>query len=203
MHSVTKTPSRGRPRTITKEKIVDAGIKIGLLNITFVGVATELGISHMALYKHVASVEALKYMVAEEIFLRWSIPIPQKNQQIALKQYLIDFMHSMRELVKSNPGVTPYVIRRMASTPSMVEKIKQQHVFLSEAYDLNLEQARFLNSTIAFHCIAVADTVYSVFCEVPIEGSDRAAEEAEMEVEFIQSMHALIIGVLNLLPEKL
>jgi AcrR family transcriptional regulator len=196
MPSETKKASRGRPRTITKEKILNAGIKIGLLNITFVGVATELGISHMALYKHVASVEALKYMVAEEIFLRWQIPSPKGNSHVPLQQYLIDFMHSMRELVKSNAGITPYVIRRMASTPSMVEKINQHHVLLAEAYNLSLEHARILNSTIAFHCIAVADTVYSVFGEVPIEGSDRALEEAEMENEFIQSMHALIIGIL-------
>lgn len=38
-------------------KPCDAGIEIGLPNITFVGVAAALGVSHMVLYKHVASLE--------------------------------------------------------------------------------------------------------------------------------------------------
>lgn len=65
---------RGRPRTITRKRIANAGIKIGLPNITFVGVAAAMGISHTALYKHVESIEELKHLVAEEIFSRWQIP---------------------------------------------------------------------------------------------------------------------------------
>lgn len=70
-----KTPqqpaTRGRPRIITRERIVDAGIQIGLPSITFVGVAAALGVSHMALYKHVPSLEELKHLAAEEAFKRW------------------------------------------------------------------------------------------------------------------------------------
>lgn len=51
----TKRPAlpRGRPRTITRERIANAGIALGLPKITIVGIAAKLGISHMALYKHV------------------------------------------------------------------------------------------------------------------------------------------------------
>lgn len=76
MSSLSKPSSRGRPRTITHERIMNAGIEIGLLNLTFVGVAAALGVSHMALYKHIASLEDLKYLIAEEIFIRWEIPQP-------------------------------------------------------------------------------------------------------------------------------
>lgn len=202
MPSLIKSSSRGRPRTITHERIMNAGIKIGLLNITFVGVAAELGISHMALYKHVANLEELKYLIAEEIFLRWQIPLPESTNQIELKEYLIIFMHSLRELVKSNPGFTPYLIRRMASTPSMVTKIEQHHQTVAQTYQLTQDQARWLIATIAFHCIAVADTIYSVAGKEPIKVDDRAIEEAEMENEFIQSMQALIIGALHMLDVK-
>lgn len=199
MPSLAKSSSRGRPRTITHERIMNAGIKIGLLNITFVGVAAELGISHMALYKHVANLEELKYLIAEEIFLRWQIPLPESPNQIELKEYLIIFMHSLRELVKSNPGFTPYLIRRMASTPSMVTKIEQHHQTVAQAYQLTQDQARRLIATIAFHCIAVADTIYSVAGKAPVNAGHREIEEAEMENEFIQSMQALIIGALHML----
>ncbi|MCX5468951.1 TetR/AcrR family transcriptional regulator [Acinetobacter nematophilus] len=202
MPSLTKSTSRGRPRTITHERIMNAGIEIGLLNITFVGVAAALGISHMALYKHIASLEELKYLIAEEIFLRWQIPQPVHTAQTPLKDYLVIFMHSLRELVKSNPGFTPYLIRRMASTPSMVTKIEHHHQAVAEAYQLTQDQARWLNATIAFHCIAVADTIYSVAGKEPIKANHREIEEAEMEAEFIQSMQALIIGTLHMLDTK-
>ncbi len=202
MPPLAKSSSRGRPRTITHERIMNAGIEIGLLNITFVGVAAALGISHMALYKHIASLEELKYLIAEEIFMRWQIPLPKSPDQIELKEYLIIFMHSLRELVKSNPGFTPYLIRRMASTPSMVTKIQHHHQAVAETYQLSQEQARWLNATIAFHCIAVADTIYSVAGKDPIKADHREMEEAEMEAEFIQSMQALIIGALHMLNIK-
>lgn len=202
MTSLSKSPARGRPRTITHERIMNAGIEIGLLNITFVGVAAALGISHMALYKHISSLEELKYMIAEEIFIRWEIPLPSATRAVPLKDYLLEFMHSIRELVKSNPGLTPYLIRRMASTPSMVAKISTHHQVVAQAYSLSLDQARWLNSTIAFHCIAVADTIYTVAGKEPTQAPDRASEEAEMEVEFMDSMQALIIGTLALLETK-
>ncbi|MDQ8935333.1 TetR/AcrR family transcriptional regulator [Acinetobacter rudis] len=202
MPTLTKQVSRGRPRTITHERIMNAGINIGLLNITFVGVAAALGVSHMALYKHISSLEELKYLIAEEIFLRWRIPQPENSTKVALHDYLIIFMHSLRELVKSNAGLTPYLIRRLASTPSMVAKIEHHHQTVSSAYHLTIEQARWLNATIAFHCIAVADTIYSVAGKEPIKDAQRADEEAEMEAEFVQSMRALIIGALHMINDK-
>ena len=68
MEPAKKPATRGRPPSITRERIVEAGIEMGLPNITFVGLAAALGVSHMALYKHVANLEALKALVAEEIF---------------------------------------------------------------------------------------------------------------------------------------
>lgn len=55
---------------------------------------------------------------------------------------------------------------------------------------------RWLLATVAFHCIAVADTVYSAATREPLLGADRAAEEAEMETELIQGTQALITGAL-------
>jgi len=202
MPALKKTPTRGRPRTITHERIMNAGIEIGLLNLTFVGVASALGISHMALYKHVASLEELKYLIAEAIFLQWEIPQPPNTVPHNLKEYLIIFMHSLRELVKSNAGLTPYLIRRMASTPSMIHKIESHHDVIAQAYNLTQNQARWLNATIAFHCIAVADTIYSVVGKEPIKNLNREMEEVEMEEESIQSMEALIIGTLAMLNDK-
>lgn len=152
---------RGRPRSITAERIVEAGMRIGLPKITFVGVAAELGVSHMALYKHVENLDALKRWVAESIFERWQLPEADGTPHAALADYLLAFSASLRALVEANPGLTPYLVRRGAKTAAMAAKIDAHHAAIARAYGLPQAQARWLLSTVAYHCIALADTVYS------------------------------------------
>ena len=193
--------TRGRPRTITRERIVEAGIEIGLPGITFVGVAAALGVSHMALYKHVANLEALKNLVAEEIFTRWQIPRVDAGQRGELKEYLTLFATSVRLFVKAHPGLTPYVIRRLAATQPMLAKIDEHQSHIAQVYGITKAQARWLLATVAFHGIAVADTVYSVTGQ-PAEQAQRLAEEIEMEAELDRGMRALIVGALTLMDEE-
>jgi len=180
---------RGRPRSITFERIADAGIEIGLPAITFTGVAAALGVSHMALYKHVPNLDALKRLVAEEIFRRWESPPVCGRHPHELPVYLGQFVASLRALVKAHPGLAPYLLRRSSTTRSMLAKIDQHHRDAARAFGLNQPQARWLLATIAFHCIALADTVYSI-------ESGNAEDDAGLEHEFNQGMHALIVGAL-------
>lgn len=201
MSSPEQAAPRGRPRTITRERIADAGIKMGLPNISFVGLATSLGVSHMALYKHVPSLDDLKRLVAEEIFTRWQIPQARGDGRAGLKDYLLEFTLSVRGFVKAHPGVTPYVIRRLAATQAMITKIvgHQRHIAL--AYGLSEDQSRWLLATVTFNCLAAADTVYSIAGREPVVDADRAAEEAEMELELDQGIRALIAGALMMLED--
>lgn len=199
MQPPQRTPGRGRPRTITRERIADVSVVIGLPNLTFVGVAAALGVSHMALYKHVPNIEALKCLVAEEIFQRWQIPRAEDAGGEDLQAYLMRFAISVQAFVKAHPGLTPYVIRRLAATDAMIGKITEHQAHIAQAYELSLEQSRWVLSTVAFHGFAVADTVYTVSGREPLLGVDRAAEESEMEVELFEGMKALIIGALVIL----
>lgn len=201
MNASQPPATRGRPRTITRERIVKAGIEIGLPGITFVGVAAALGVSHMALYKHVANLEALKNLIAEEIFTRWQIPRVDADQRGELKDYLTVFATSVRLFVKAHPGLTPYVIRRLAATQPMLAKIDEHQSHIAQVYGITKAQARWLLATVAFHGIAVADTVYSVTGQ-PVEEAQRLAEEIEMEAELDRGMRALIVGALVLMDEE-
>ena len=201
MNASQPPATRGRPRTITRERILEAGIGIGLPGITLVGVAAAVGVSHMALYKHVANLEALKNLVAEEIFTRWQIPRVDADQRGELKEYLTVFATSVRLFVKAHPGLTPYVIRRLAATQPMLAKIDEHQSHIAQVYGIAKEQARWLLATVAFHGIAVADTVYSVTGQ-PVEEAQRLAEEAEMEAELDRGMRALIVGALVLMDEE-
>ena len=194
--------ARGRPRSISREKIADAGIQIGLPNITIVGTAAALGVSHMALYKHVASLEELKHLVAEEIFRRWELPQAVSPCQVGLQEYLTEFTNSVRTFVKAHPGVTPYVIRRMAATPAMLEKIDAHQTHIAQAYCISKDQSRWLLATVTFFCIAAADTVYSAGRLEPVIDADVAQEDSEMEAELIEGTRALIAGALALVHRR-
>ncbi|TDW64626.1 hypothetical protein EDF57_104425 [Novosphingobium sp. PhB55] len=195
MTTAPEQPRRGRPATITRERIVDAGIAMGLPDLTFVGLAARIGVSHMALYKHVPNLEALKLLVADAIFLRWDMPAPQGE---TLENYLVAFSASLRDLVGRHPGLALYMIRRKAQMPAMIERIRAHHAAIANAFGITPEKAGRLLSTVAFHCIALADTVYSRTedAERPIDGK----YPADIEAEFAYGMHALILGLLSARP---
>jgi AcrR family transcriptional regulator len=198
--SPTKPSSpRGRPPSITRARIADAGIAIGLPQLTFVGVATALGVSHMALYKHVSGLAALKHLIAEEIFQRWELPQAPEAEQGTLQDYMQVFVASVQAFVKAHPGVTPYVIRRVVATPAMLEKIDAHQSHIAQAYGMPKEQARWLLATVTFNCIAAADTVYAAVDRGPEAHASRELEEGELESELAQGMQALVAGALSML----
>ncbi len=57
----------------------------------------------MALYKHVASLEALKHLVAEEIFHRWQLPSPPGPDGKELQQYLFHFADEVSIFCEKSP----------------------------------------------------------------------------------------------------
>ncbi|MDQ8033839.1 MAG: TetR/AcrR family transcriptional regulator [Bordetella sp.] len=195
-------PARGRPRTITRERIADAGIQMGLPQLTFVGIAAQLGVSHVALYQHVPSLDALRRLVAEAIFERWQMPMAARRQ--ALPDYLARFSDSLRGLVGAHPGLAPFLIRRGAKTPSMVAKIDAHHEQVARPFSLSRPRTHGLPSTVAYHCVALADTVYAQATESqpppPAASSENVqAVEAAIEAEITLGMRALIVGALALL----
>lgn len=202
--STSQAPARGRPPRITQERIVEAGIRIGLPNLTLVGMANALGVSTMALYKHVPSLDALKRLVAEAIFQRWQIPLADADADKGLQRYLMTFIEALCALVKANPGLPPYLLRRSAASQAMLDKIAAHQQHIARVHALPLDRARWLLATLAFYCIAGADTVYSVVAgeaDARTE-AERAAEDAEVIAEFQQGMHALVIGTLKVLEEE-
>ncbi|WP_257217222.1 TetR/AcrR family transcriptional regulator [Janthinobacterium sp. BJB301] len=192
MTIATDTPRPGRPPSITRARIADAGIAMGLPAMTFTGVAALLGVSHVALYKHVAHLAELKLLVAAEIFARWQLPAPGEDD---LEHYLLRFSASLRQLVKLHPGLAPYLLRRKATPPTMLARIEAHQAQVAHGYQLPLERARWLLSTVAFHCVALADTVYA-----PAGDAWEAEDDALIEAEFDLGMRALVIGVLAMRP---
>ncbi|MCA0851314.1 TetR/AcrR family transcriptional regulator [Salipiger thiooxidans] len=148
-------PARGRPRTITRERIADAGIALGLDALTFVGVANRMGVTQMALYKHVSSLEELRTLVAEEAFLRWDLPDPAEDAD--LETYLRRFSLSLWRLVHRHAGIAPYLLRRDWITDEMMRRTHDHQARVAERFDLSFATANQLVFSVAYHCCAVAD----------------------------------------------
>lgn len=215
MSNEPPAPARGRPRTLTRERIAEAGMQIGLPALTFTGVASALGVSHVALYKHVPNLEELKRLVAAEIFERWQMPpLPQEGAEGGgadgekgekgesgkgngdLEAYLLAFTHSLRELARAYPGLAPWLIRRAAATPAMTARIDEHHAQVARAFGISKEDARQTLAMVAFHCIAVADTVCATPEAPHASEQENSADRAEIEADFERGMRALIAGAL-------
>lgn len=215
MSNEPPAPARGRPRTLTRERIAEAGMQIGLPALTFTGVASALGVSHVALYKHVPNLEELKRLVAAEIFERWQMPpLPQEGAEGGgadgekgekgesgkgrgdLETYLLAFTHSLRELARAYPGLAPWLIRRAAATPAMTARIDEHHAQVARAFGISKEDARQTLAMVAFHCIAVADTVCATPEAPHASEQENSADRAEIEADFERGMRALIAGAL-------
>jgi hypothetical protein len=151
-------------------------------------VAAELAVTQAALYKRVANLEALKRLVAETVFQRWQIPRASVDAPGGLEAYLMGFVESLCEVVKAHPGLPPYLLRRTVATASMLEKIAWHQAHVADVFGLPVDKVRWLLATIAFYCIAGADTIYAIADD----------EEGQVITEFKQGMRALVIGSLQL-----
>lgn len=203
----------GRPKTITSERIIEAGISLTLPDLTVAGVAKEIGVTIASIYKHVEGVEQLRVLVAEGIMARWTIP-EIKGQLV--EAYLLEFSESLRVLVGDNPGIARFLTQVSSSTPVTFRKIDAHHADFVAAYGVSPTQAAWLLSTIVEHAIAIADMIH-----VPKNRIGRADRQhlrdrtdlrnfnkvveiiphGDNAAHFRLSMRALITGALIVLSE--
>lgn len=58
----------GRPPQITREQVVEAAVRVGIDQLSMVGVAEALGVNHSTLYNHVAGREEMVVLAVDSIF---------------------------------------------------------------------------------------------------------------------------------------
>ncbi|WP_411562940.1 hypothetical protein [Pseudomonas shirazensis] len=104
-------------------------------------------------------------------------------------------------VLRSQRLTVQYIIRRSVATESMLAKIIGHQAHIAQAYVLSQDSARWLLATVAFHCFAVADTVYSATSLEPLPGVDQEAEKLEMEAALVHGVRALINGAVGMLAQ--
>ncbi len=193
-HPVT---ARGRPRTITRERLSDAGIEITLPNVTILGIAAHLGVSAKALYKHVSGLEELKQQIAEDLFLRWELPPPAPDGGEGLESFMLSFSQSMWMLVEQHPGIAPYILREDLITPAMMQKMEEHQQGVARIFGIPFTRANWLLFIVAYFCVSVADTVLPIKDGeevLPHRGGMKRADWIKAQYDL--GARALIVGSL-------
>ncbi|WP_427896248.1 TetR/AcrR family transcriptional regulator [Kribbella sp. GL6] len=96
----------GRQAQITVADIEREGLRLGLPNLTVNGVATALGVSPTALYRHVDGKAGLEALVGEAVLHDLQIVDDPAD---GIKAHLLSFAQQIREFVLGHPGLAGYM----------------------------------------------------------------------------------------------
>ncbi|MDP5209545.1 TetR/AcrR family transcriptional regulator [Microbulbifer sp. 2205BS26-8] len=92
--------SVGRPRSISRQKIIDAALCLGGDKITMKQVADELGVGIATLYKYVANKDELQQLVVGQLLANLSLP---KRRGRHRREYIRDFYQSLCQAMIRQP----------------------------------------------------------------------------------------------------
>ncbi|SEG95263.1 regulatory protein, tetR family [Nonomuraea solani] len=106
----------GRPAQIDRAAIVAAALAIadtqGLAAVTMPSVATRLGVTAMALYRHVGGKEALLDALVEALLTETPLPPAGLTWQERLER----LAHAIRATALRHPAAFPLLLQRPAAT---------------------------------------------------------------------------------------
>lgn len=107
-----------RPQRINRDAILAASLEIadsvGLERLTMQGVAEQLGVTPMALYRHVADKADLLDGVVERLLDEVEPPEPGASPA----EQLAAIGQSIRRVARRHPSVFPLLLQRPATTPA-------------------------------------------------------------------------------------
>jgi AcrR family transcriptional regulator len=131
----------GRPPQISRPAIVEASLAIaderGLAGLTMQAVAQRLGVTPMALYRHVDDKADLLDSVVEALLTE--LPLPRA--ELPWEERLRVLAQATRTLARRHPAVFPLLLQRPANTPES-RRVRDSVVTALEGAGLDPEGAR-------------------------------------------------------------
>src|SRR5215468_9642429 len=106
-----RAPRIGRP--VILRASLDLADERGLQAVTMQAVAERLGVTPMALYRHVANKAALLDAVVESLLVEIELP----DRRLPWRERLAGVARAARDLAKRHPEVFPLLLHRTARTP--------------------------------------------------------------------------------------
>lgn len=131
----------GRPPQISRPAIVEASLAIaderGLAGLTMQAVAERLGVTPMALYRHVDDKADLLDSVVEALLTE--LPLPRA--ELPWKERLRGLGQAVRMVARRHPAVFPLLLQRPANTPES-RRVRDSVVAALEEAGLDPEAAQ-------------------------------------------------------------
>ncbi|MEM7325726.1 MAG: hypothetical protein AAF531_21755 [Actinomycetota bacterium] len=103
---------------LTRRKVAEAAVRTGFRNLTLTAVAQDLGVTHVALYRHVRDRADLGHAAAE--LVAQHLPWPSTNDD--WETHLRAVCHLIRNTFQQHPGLYDEVVR-LGSVPSFERNI--------------------------------------------------------------------------------
>jgi AcrR family transcriptional regulator len=131
----------GRPPQISQPAIVEASLAIaderGLAGLTMQAVAERLGVTPMALYRHIDDKADLLDRVVEALLTELPLPGPD----LPWEQRLRGLGQAARKVARRHPSVFPLLLQRPATTPES-RRVRDAVVASLEEAGLDPDNAR-------------------------------------------------------------
>ena len=125
--------TRGRPSTIDRETVLDAALRLldeeGVQALTMRRLASELGVSAMAPYRHVGSKDELLMVLVDRLAARLVYPPRPRDPKGAM----LVLWSTIYDSLAQHPWVAEVLARRRMMAPSVLAAIEEIHVALHEA----------------------------------------------------------------------
>jgi AcrR family transcriptional regulator len=168
-----------RPRRIDRAAVLRASLAIadeaGLDAVTMQAVADRLGVTPMALYRHVDSKGDLLDGVVESMLDE--IPVPPAD--LPWDQQLAGMGRSLREVARRHPAVFPLLLQLPAKTPRARSRREQVYAALREAgvAPQHIERVERIVSTVALgYAASEVSGRFGGHSSRTIDGDHRALE---------------------------
>jgi AcrR family transcriptional regulator len=108
----------GRPPLIDRDAVLAAGLAIaderGIHAVTMQAVADRLGVTPMALYRHVTNKADLLDGLVERLLTEF----PEPSADLPWDSRLDSVAQALRQSARRHPGVFPLLLQRPATTPA-------------------------------------------------------------------------------------
>ncbi|NLV54143.1 MAG: helix-turn-helix transcriptional regulator [Acidimicrobiales bacterium] len=134
-----------RPRTISTEAILEAGLALGLADLSVSAVAERLGVTRTAIYRHVPGRAALETLVGEHLL---GLAQPPPDRQQPLDAYLQEFGRWLRELTRSTPGLADYMVHLFPRSPAS-GRLMEHAVAVAIGHGWSPPAALYITTTVA------------------------------------------------------
>ncbi len=182
----------GRPAQIDRQAILAASLRLadeeGLAAVTMQAVAERLGVTPMALYRHVTNKADLLDGVVESILLEVDLPDPEAPWAERLRA----LARGTRMAARRHPEVFPLLLQRAAATPGARRTRDVVYAALREA-GLNEDAVVQLERLLA--------TAVLGFAASEAGGRFVAHSPAQLDADFARLQDMLATAILQALEE--